>query len=543
MNACSAAATCRDGECVCDGVGVGVGVGVAIHCAGACVDASSDVKNCGRCGLPCSLGETCAAGQCVKSSGGDPGSDGCEGLARGVTLSSASVYQGVEIPIMMAGVEVAEGARRAPVLTRKPTLFRLHITLEDDFTARPLAGRVFVENEGTVDVYSEQKTVRFSSKAFALESTFQILVPKQKIQETTRYRVELVECGGDGENGAGQGGDSGGGALPSPRYPGENGVDLGARAGGTLRVTLVPMRANGFLPDTSARALALYEAAALAVYPVSSVELSVGRALEVANARDWNGMLDAVRARRRADAPPHDVYYYGMLKPRATLAEYCGTTEGCTTGLGFLVPDGRTRAEASIRASVGLAYANLESAMTMLHELGHNHGRDHAPCNVDPSDVDPDFPYPSGSIGGYGWDHRRGILVRPGAFDLMSYCLPPWISDYTYNGLFHRMIALSSLASANEIVAEDALGPWRVLLLDELGPRWGIPIPQRTPASGVPESALALDRFGRVLEVVQVYRAAIPDAGAAAIEVPEPKPAWFSVQVAGAPALAFSASP
>jgi hypothetical protein len=47
------------------------------------------------------------------------------------------------------------------------------------------------------------------------------------------------------------------------------------------------------------------------------------------------------------------------------------------------------------------------------------------------------------------------------------------------------------------------------------------------------------DRAGRVLEVVQVYRSTIADVEAASIEVPEPLPGWFSIEVAGAAPLPF----
>ena len=67
----------------------------------------------------------------------------------------------------------------------------------------------------------------------------------------------------------------------------------------------------------------------------------------------------------------------------------------------------------------------------MAHELGHNMGLLHAPCDV--FDPDPDYPYVNGMIGSWGYDFRDGTLVSPDTFDLMSYCKPGWISDYNFS--------------------------------------------------------------------------------------------------------------
>ena len=67
----------------------------------------------------------------------------------------------------------------------------------------------------------------------------------------------------------------------------------------------------------------------------------------------------------------------------------------------------------------------------MAHELGHNMGLFHAPCDV--FDPDPDYPYGNGTIGSWSYDFRDGTLVPPDTFDLMSYCRPGWVSDYNFS--------------------------------------------------------------------------------------------------------------
>ena len=73
------------------------------------------------------------------------------------------------------------------------------------------------------------------------------------------------------------------------------------------------------------------------------------------------------------------------------------------------------------------------------HELGHNLNLFHAPCG-DAGGPDPFYPYDDGSIGVSGFDLLSGDLVGPETADLMSYCRPQWISDYSFTrALNHRM--------------------------------------------------------------------------------------------------------
>jgi hypothetical protein len=84
--------------------------------------------------------------------------------------------------------------------------------------------------------------------------------------------------------------------------------------------------------------------------------------------------------------------------------------------------------------------------------LGHTFGRHHPGfCGQDASD--PDFPYPNGQIGdgsdgGYfglnvgdpGNSVPRNILLPTSTFDVMTYCLPEWLSAYTYDGIRRRLL-------------------------------------------------------------------------------------------------------
>ena len=113
----------------------------------------------------------------------------------------------------------------------------------------------------------------------------------------------------------------------------------------------------------------------------------------------------------------------------------------------------------------GIAYLPGRSSFsrprssTLAHELGHNMGLGHAPCGL-AGGPDPSFPYPTGFIGAWGYDFHVGRLVSPESRDHMSYCGPPWTSDYHFtNALAYR------LRDEGASAAPLAAGPARSLLL------------------------------------------------------------------------------
>lgn len=476
----------------------------------------------------------------VVGGGADPASpDGCSGLATGLSIHEVAVYQTVKITVATDGTEVVAGSRNADLVTGRDAMFRIQVAVAAGFTPRQVSARVWVQPgaDAAPALYFAKSMVSASSVESDLKSTFQVQVPGSAIVLDTTYAVEVAECAPMPPAGV----------AVSPRFPaGTAFASLGARVTGGLKIKVIPIQANGKLPDTSDAGLAGYRAIMLAMYPITALELTVGDPMVLTQYPiDWVATLDLLRARRVTDAPADDVYYFGLVKPEDTLAKFCGNS--CTMGIGYVTGTGRAAAQG--RVAMGAGFGDALSAQVMPHEVGHNHGRNHAPC-VAPggmiAGIDPKFPDPKGQDGVYGWDTRTLALMAPTRTDIMGYCNSKWISDYTYQGLLEHVAtvdaALSVYAVGSIGTATSALTASEVrhvLLVDAHGPRWGVRHPVAMEPAGVAEAAEILDANGDLLQHVEVYRTAISDLGASSIEVPAPRPGWVSLRVAGAPPIAF----
>lgn len=452
-----------------------------------------------------------------------PASDGCtDAPARELTVRELSAYQSLKIPLAFDGAAIEASDRVAPVVSARETVFRTFVAPSAAFAPRPISARLTVTNGSARTRYYDTKRVLQRSSDEEPASTFQHFIPGDQIGPNTRYALELVECEPDAP-----------GEVEQPRFPADGDAALDARDAGGLSITVIPILANDRLPDTSEETLAGYRAYLEAMYPIDHASLTVGSPLEVDYPINWGDMLDALRARRQRDRPADDVYYYGLLRPTDSFEAYCG--RGCTAGAGY-VADLESPAQ---RIAAGLGFADEQSAFTMAHEVGHNHGRAHAPCAPGRIEgVDPDYPYRSAVTGVWGYDRRDQALFGPtDTADVMSYCAPWWISDYTYNALFDRIVALGL---PRFVVADpNVIARYRVMLLDAAGPRWGLPFPEPQAPFGQPEQAEVLGADGTHLDRITVYRADFSHGVGTSVLVPEPHPDWHSVRVAGAAPIGF----
>ena len=342
--------------------------------------------------------------------------------ADGITISRISVYQGVERPVMSNG---GPGSSLAPVVANRDALVRVFYVTDNTFDGAPVTARLVLSSGPALEV---QTVPSGMSSPGSLASTINFDVDRTLMQPGTTYRVELLQASGSGSNAA-------------ATYPAQGQADLAVESGGKLKVTVVPIQYNGDgsgrLPDTSVGQLQLLEDAFYTMYPVTSIQLSLrntvawGSAVS-ANGNGWSPMLNGLADLRQNDNAPADEYYYGVFKPASTHSGYCNGS--CIAGLGFTAPANSPYH----RAAIGLGYSGSDYVEIAVHEVGHLHGRGHAPCNTSGSDTS--FPYSDGGLGAWGYHLLDGVLVSPSNHrDMMGYCKPRWISDYNFGNLFDRI--------------------------------------------------------------------------------------------------------
>ncbi len=175
-------------------------------------------------------------------------------------------------------------------------------------------------------------------------------------------------------------------------------------------------------------------------FPVHAVNVTIRAPLAYAGdmsvSSEWNNLLYAVTNLKSTDGSPSELVYYGYLPSSNSAGESYPRAWG---GIGWI----------GMRTSLGVRYNNATSSGRLAaHEIGHNFGRRHAPCGG-PSGVDPAYPYANASIGHYGLDTSQMTIWSPDTTkDLMSYCSPKWLSDYTYIGLYDNQRAYGAPAEA-----------------------------------------------------------------------------------------------
>jgi hypothetical protein len=403
-------------------------------------------------------------------------------LAAGIKITQVALYQGLKTTLMKDGS--AGVTREVPVVQGRDAVMRVFVEPDADFAERELKVRLELSSGSPIEVTI---TPTAASTEGNMASTANLDIPGDRIDGDTGWSVSLREAGNTKVAGSTEG------AI----FPGEGKHPFEAGdTGESLKVVLVPIKYNadgsGRLPDTGEAQVEKLRAFMFTLYPVRKVDITVGTEFPWSRAvgpdgSGWDQLLNAIVTYRQREGAPQNVYYYGLFAPASSLGAFCGG--GCVAGLS---PLAQSPTDDYARASIGLGYAgkvqSIEAAGTFVHEVGHAHGRQHAPCGLFGQPSDRNYPHTDAEIGDWGFDLGLKKLVDPAgdSRDMMSYCTPNWISDYTYKALFDRIGIVNGLAAAYQVPPPNAHVRWKSVVVDGAGrvTSEGEPVTLKSPPRG-----------------------------------------------------------
>jgi hypothetical protein len=362
-------------------------------------------------------------------------------LADGVRIDRVSALQALTQDLFKDGQRVAQ--RNVPLIQKRPTLVRVYASSMGTAPSS-LEARLTIEAAGARVARLVQPVTLGAPREDLLTSTINFEISADQLPAGATVSVGIFDTQKT------QGAPAG--SSPA-RFPADGSFDaLDLQRTGTMKIVVVPVRYNadgsGRMPDTSAAQVELLKKTMFARYPLEGVDLTVRAPLNwgqtvSAGGGGWGTLLNAVIALRAQDNVAQDVYYYGLFSPAQSFGAFCNGS--CVAGLAPLNSNNDTE----MQASIGLGFTGADTASTMAHEIGHTHGRPHAPCGATAND-DPSFPYQNGGIGPFGYHIIDKQLFSPARYrDMMSYCTPDWLSDYTYRQLLGRVKQVTKPLSAS----------------------------------------------------------------------------------------------
>ena len=233
-------------------------------------------------------------------------------------------------------------------------------------------------------------------------------------------------------------------------FPAAGPQAMNVRAVPTLNVTLVPIRQGATGPLGNVSNPDAFLETIRAMHPIDAVNVQVRTpytttATLQADGTGWTTVLDELDAARVA-SPQSSRYWYGVAKVPYSVG---------VAGVAF-VSDAQSGPQ---RTGLGWDYLPSGSEVAA-HELGHNWGRTHAPSPcvaTPPGSLDAQYPHSNGSVGVFGFDVSTGSLKDATLGDVMGYCDPTWIGDYTYKAVLNYLSPASPMVAS--FAASQAVQP------------------------------------------------------------------------------------
>jgi hypothetical protein len=380
--------------------------------------------------------DTTAAADAAED-GADAGDGERAPYARGLQIGLVEIAQAVFIAIGDGATVVAPDRRNARLMEARAAFARVHVRPGAGFAPRALrAVLTLVYADGTRRELADEKMVSAASTTEKLESSFNFLLPAEAVKPEMRLAAAIYETG------AGEGAEP---AVP-PRFPAEGAADLAVMAGPMLmEVVLLPVTGPSGPLDAAPERRRFLESYLADVYPVQKMTIRWHEPLPITSVISAATAFKLMQTTRKQDNAPAGAYYHLLIAAEDCSDKYLGLG----TVAGPLPGDAPNRV-----AMTMVTEHRVDSQWdTVAHEMGHNLGRAHAP-GCDAAGVDPGFPYANTGVGVDGYSvAEMAFKSRKKWKDVMGYCYPTWISDYTWNALATRVRIVTAFTTPRSLRA------------------------------------------------------------------------------------------
>lgn len=396
--------------------------------------------------------------------------------------------------LSITNLEISQSVQDAnntvPLVANRPAVVRVY-TATNSGNSVPNTSVTLTATRGGVSLTPVTSGVKIASAASSrssLSSTFNITLPADWLSGTVQITANIT-------------GQSSGSLIQSVTF---NNVP-------TLNVVVVPINYTHIptsvtYPGPNVDRISDWM---MRAYPLSNMNVTIHAPYNFSgnlrdgyywvNKPDETGLLNRMSQLKSLEGAPSSTVYYAFVD--INYDGDCDNTwfdcqNGGIAGIGWI----------GQRESVGIDYGPFLSSDATGelagHEIGHNFGRYHVNCPAGvPANVDASYPYSGASIGQYGLDGIGGTLelLGPGGnVDMMSYCDPVWVSDYTYKALYADQVNNGAFVWApleenlviHGSVAEDGTV--------SLSPVYMLPTTAVTPQNGLYEVEM-LDTAGNVI--------------------------------------------
>lgn len=274
------------------------------------------------------------------------------------------------------------------LIPNKSALLRLHILNSQATPVPDIQVEAILNSTTTLLTVTKPAQLPAVKNVNATNQSFRAIVDKSLMQQGLSIRVTI----------------SGISQTIAPIFGVEN----------KLYITLVPITiktTTGVIPNTQT-----IRNGFLQLWPFSEVNLQTRAAYtsSAETAEDMEDVLTEIAELRDIDTERS--HYYGFFSDQIyNLLDFDGFG-----GIAYL------------SSTAGIGSDRDPGLSIMLHEVGHNFSLQHINCG-DPAEFDSAYPYNTNSIGTLGVNLAFSMFYQPTSYrDMMSYCSPEFISDYSY---------------------------------------------------------------------------------------------------------------